>query len=124
MVDPDPVERHPLSLPVFQVLLSLLDGPMHGYAIMTDIQARSDTTVELGAGTLYAAIKRMAASGMVEGCPPPPSEEGVDPRRRYYRITAHGREVARVEARRLRALSRLAERRLALDEGTPEPSLG
>ena len=47
---PDPVERLPLSLPVFQVLLSLCDGPMHGYAILTDIQERTDTSVLLGAG--------------------------------------------------------------------------
>jgi DNA-binding PadR family transcriptional regulator len=119
MARPDPVERLPLSLPVFQVLLSLTSGPMHGYAILTDIQARSDTTVELGAGTLYAAIKRMLAADMVEECEPPPEESSGDARRRFYRVTAHGRELAAAEARRLRALSELAADRLEL---APDPT--
>lgn len=114
MSKPDPVERLPLSLPVFQVLLSLTSGPMHGYAILTDIQSRSDTTVELGAGTLYAAIKRMLAAGMVVECDPPPDAETSDARRRYYDVTEHGRALAAAEARRLRALTSLAVDRLDL----------
>ena len=114
MGTPDPVERLPLSLPVFQVLLSLTRDPMHGYAILTDIKARSDSDIELGAGTLYAAIKRMAASSMLEECEPPADDTNLDARRRYYRITAHGRAVARAEARRLRSLTALAADRLHL----------
>lgn len=114
MTPTDPVERLPLSLPVFQVLLSLASGPMHGYAILTDIQARSDTPIRLGAGTLYAAIKRMAAAGMVEECDPPANDPEPDTRRRYYRITGHGRELAQEEARRLRSLSAFATDRFEL----------
>ena len=117
----DPVERLPLSLPVFQVLLSLTQGPLHGYAILTDIQARSQTPIQLGAGTLYAAIKRMTASGMLEECEPPADDPEPDSRRRYYSITDHGREIAAAETRRLRSLAALAADRLQL---APEASGG
>ncbi|MEM7416219.1 MAG: helix-turn-helix transcriptional regulator [Gemmatimonadota bacterium] len=116
---PEPVERLPLSLPVFQILLSLLPGPMHGYAILTDIQGRSDTSVELGAGTLYAAIRRMLDAKMIEECAAPSDEESSDSRRKYYRVTEHGRDVARAEARRVHSLAALAVDRLHL-----APNLG
>ena len=123
MGTPDQVERLPLSLPVFQVLLSLCERPMHGYAILTDIQSRTETAVQLGAGTLYAAIRRMSESGMVEECNPPAGEVVTDARRRYYRITDHGREIAQAEARRLRALADLASDRRLLDGPTPATPL-
>ena len=124
MPRPDPVERLPLSLPVFQVLLSLCDGPMHGYAVLADIKARTDTTVELGAGTLYAAIKRMAGAGLIEECDPPPGEVVTDARRRYYRITEKGRTLAATEARRLQTLAALASDRRLLSDPIPAPSEG
>ena len=120
----DAVERLPLSLPVFQVLLSLCEGPMHGYAILTDIRSRTDTTVELGAGTLYAAVKRMAAAGMIEESAPPAGAEVSDPRRRYYTITDHGRELARAEARRVQSLAALASDRRLISDLIPAPSKG
>ena len=122
MTTVDPVERLPLSPPVFQVLLSLCERPMHGYAILTDIQDRTETTVQLGAGTLYAAIRRMSSAGMVEECDPPVDEEVTDTRRRYYRLTDHGREIARAEARRVRSLAELAsDRRLLADPAPAAP---
>ena len=93
-----PAAHLPLSVPVFQILLSLCERPMHGYAILSDIHSRTDTTVELGAGTLYAAIKRMRSADMVEECDPPAAADGEDSRRRYYDITRYGREVAAAEA--------------------------
>lgn len=124
MPEPDPVERLPLSPPVFQVLLSLCEKPMHGYAILQDIQSRTRTTVELGAGTLYAAIKRMAAADMVEQCDAPEDEIVTDSRRRYYRITDHGRDLARAEARRIQSLAALASDRDLLPDAIPRPSRG
>ena len=106
MTTVDPVERLPLSPPVFQVLLSLCEQPMHGYAILTDIQDRAETTVQLGAGTLYAAIRRMSIAGMVEECDPPAGEVVTDTRRRYYRLTQHGREIARAACRARRDAGR------------------
>ena len=124
MTRPDPVERLPLSLPVFQVLLSLCEGPMHGYAILSDIKARTDTTVELGAGTLYAAVKRMAGAGLIEESAPPEGEEVSDARRRYYRITQKGRDLAEAEARRVQSLAALASDRRLIRDVIPAPSEG
>ena len=64
----------PLTAPVFHILLALADGERHGYAILQEIDARSDSSVKLGTGTLYTAIKRMLATGLIER-----AESHVDP---------------------------------------------
>lgn len=108
----------PLTVPVFQILLSLSRGrPMHGYAILTDILDRADTSVKLGAGTLYAAIKRMIADGLIETAQAPPGATSEGPRRRYYAITSFGRDVARAEAARLHRLTVFARERDLLADG-------
>ena len=94
-----------LSTQVFQILLSLLDGEMHGYALIQDIRRRTDGEIVLTASTLYAAVKRLVGSGWLEEVahetPPPDHDE----RRRYYRITPIGRAAARTEAQRLERLT-------------------
>jgi DNA-binding PadR family transcriptional regulator len=67
--------------PSLLILASLSDGPKHGYAMMTDIEA--ETGRPMGPGTLYAALARLEESGLVEALPP------VD-RRRPYRLTGLG----------------------------------
>ena len=113
----------PLSPQVFQIMLSLLDEDLHGYALIQDIRRRTDGEVVLTASTLYAAAKRLLGAGWideVEHETPPP---GHDPRRRYYRITARGREAARVEALRLERLTAMArdKRLLGGFRATPQP---
>ena len=119
---PPASELLPLSGPVFQILLSLSERPMHGYAILADIRSRTATAVELGAGTLYAAIKRMLLTGMVEERKAPKGERHADARRRYYGITSHGRDAARAEARRLQSLTQLAYDRRLLKDFRAAPS--
>ena len=114
MVDPkDGDPQSPLSAQVFQILLSLFDGEMHGYALIQDIRRRTDGEIVLTASTLYAAVKRLVSADWiaeVEYETPPP---GHDERRRYYRITARGRSAARAEAQRLERLTAMArEKRL------------
>jgi DNA-binding PadR family transcriptional regulator len=111
-----PAEQHlPLTVPVFQILLALADQDLHGYAIIQDIRQRTDGEVDLTASTLYAAIKRLLDSRLIDELATRPHAAGDDPRRRYYRITALGREVARLETERLERTLRLARRkRLAL----------
>src|SRR5262245_47804500 len=109
----DDETRSPLSTQVFQILLSLLDGELHGYALIQDIRRRTDGEIVLTASTLYAAVKRLVVSAWIEeveyDTPPP----GHDERRRYYRITARGRAAARGEAQRLERLTAMArEKRL------------
>ncbi|HEU4630002.1 MAG TPA: helix-turn-helix transcriptional regulator [Gemmatimonadaceae bacterium] len=98
----------PLTTPVFQILLSLLDEDLHGYAIIQDIAARTDGEVRLTASTLYAAIKRLLDAGWIDELAERPPAERDDARRRYYRITRLGREAARAEARRLDRLAAMA----------------
>src|SRR5688572_7856715 len=83
-----PAHDAPLSEQLFQILLSLVDEPRHGYGIIQDVASR--TGVTLGAGTLYSAIKRIRAWGWVEEVRPSGSR---DPRRRYYGLTGEGRRA-------------------------------
>lgn len=109
-----PQEHLPLSAQVFQILLSLSDQDLHGYAIIQDIRERTAREVELTASTLYAAIKRLLDAGLIEELEKRPTAEEDDPRRRYYRIRPLGLEVARLEAARLeRAVNFARQKKLA-----------
>jgi DNA-binding PadR family transcriptional regulator len=88
-----------------QILLSLADGDQHGYAIMGEITARTGNRVRLYPGTLYANIRRLLDDGLIEELDPP---AGEDERRRYYRLTRHGRAAARAELDRLETIVRTA----------------
>jgi DNA-binding PadR family transcriptional regulator len=99
------MELRPAS---YFVLASLLDGPLHGYAISTRAAELSDGDVRLTAGTLYGALERMAARGLVEM----EREETVDGRlRRYYRLTGGGRDAVVQEADRLASAARVVHAR-------------
>jgi DNA-binding PadR family transcriptional regulator len=113
----------PLSAQVFQILLSLLDGDMHGYALIQDIRHRTDDEIVLTASTLYAAVKRMLGVGWIEEVQPEDPPPDHDERRRYYRMTALGRAAARAEAQRLERLTTMArDKRLLRPLGsTPQP---
>jgi DNA-binding PadR family transcriptional regulator len=106
-----PQQFLPLTVPVFQMLLSLSDRDLHGYAIIQDIRERTDEEVELTASTLYAAIKRLLEGRLIEELDTRPGPEDDDPRRRYYRITPLGLEVARLETARLERAVRMARQK-------------
>jgi len=93
--DPDPASFLPLTPTVFDILLSLVDGERHGYAIMQEVSGR------LLPGTLYRALTRLLESGLVESSDQRPDPELDDERRRYYKLTALGRRVIEAEAQRL-----------------------
>ena len=100
----------PLNPSEFHILLALADAPRHGYGIMQEVQKRSEGKVRLGPGTLYGAIKRMLAAGLIEESDQRPASEPDDQRRRaYYRVTRLGRKVATEEAQRLAALVQVAQ---------------
>ena len=101
----------PLTVPVFHILLSLSDQDLHGYAIIQDIRERTGGEVELTASTLYAAIKRLLDSRLIEELDTRPGPEDDDPRRRYYRITALGLDVARLETARLERVLKMARQK-------------
>jgi DNA-binding PadR family transcriptional regulator len=103
-----------LQEPTFLILTALAAGAQHGYGIMTDVGQISGGRVKLHAGTLYAALDRLAAQGLVEA----DREEIVDGRlRRYYRLTPPGAQRLAAEVERLRAHTAVAARRLNLAGG-------
>ena len=89
----------------FHVLLALLNSPRHGYGIMQDVEELTAGQVRLGPGTLYTAIKRLLAAGLIAEC------DADGDRRRCYRLTAKGKTVGIEEARRLADLLRVARKR-------------
>src|SRR5215208_1338393 len=103
----------PLSAPMFQVLIALADGEKHGYAIIKEVTRRTQGEVKLGAGTLYAIIRKFEGDGMVEESDERPDPALDDERRRYYRLTAFGKRVVRAEAQRLASAVMAANSRLA-----------
>ncbi len=99
----------PLTPPVFHILLAISDGARHGYAIIKEVEVRSQGDVMLSTGTLYAAIKRLLGDGLIEETDSGMAVVNVDERRRYYRLTALGRKVARAEVNRMIELVHVAE---------------
>jgi len=99
----------PLTPQVFQILLSLSDQPLHGYAIIADIGERTNGEIQLTASTLYDALARLVDQELIEELDaPPPNAVDHDARRRYYALSDLGRHVAKLEAGRLQRLLDMA----------------
>jgi DNA-binding PadR family transcriptional regulator len=95
----------------FLILTALASGSQHGYGIITDVTGISNGRVRLRAGTLYTALDRLRADGLIEV----EREEVVDSRlRRYYRLTPVGSECLAEEAARLQSNAYVAMTRLEL----------
>lgn len=93
----------PLTPATFHILLSLTEKPAHGYHIKRMVEERTNGSVLLGAGTLYAGIRRMANDDLIEETDPPPDAGAAEPgsRWRFYAITELGRETLEREIARL-----------------------
>jgi len=92
------------SEPALLILISLADGPKHGYAMTEDIASIAD--LRMGPGTLYGAIARLEARGMIEPA-------GAEDRRNPYRITAFGEKALRARLASIQNVARVGQRRLA-----------
>ena len=101
----DPKDFLPLTNLSLGILLALGDERAHGYAVIKTIERESGGRTRPGAGSLYAALDRMVADGLIEEGDPRPDE---DQRRRYYGLTDMGRRVARAETGRLAELLAVA----------------
>ena len=108
-----------LSLAVFHILLALAGGERHGYAIMLEAADQTDGKVRIGPGTLYRSIQKMQSAGWIEEAGERPDPSLDDERRRYYRLTCKGRDVASSEAKRLSNLVNVARMRRLLGRQTP-----
>jgi DNA-binding PadR family transcriptional regulator len=87
----------------YSILLALADAPRHGYGIIKEIEGRMGRAAAPSTGALYLALQRLEADSLIEESGERPTESD-DRRRRYWSLTAQGREVARTESRRLAAL--------------------
>ena len=96
-------------MPSYVALATLLDGPLHGYAIMRRAAELSGGEVRLSTGTLYALLERAIAEGLVVAGEPY-VENGRQ--RRDYRLTPDGRGELETETRRLQRATRSVARRL------------
>jgi DNA-binding PadR family transcriptional regulator len=103
----DPADLIPLTPALFHVLLSLADGDKHGYAILKEVESRTDGEVILSTGTLYGIVKRLLGDGLIRE-----AASLSDERRTAYRLTPFGRMVALAEAERLRTLVAAAKKLL------------
>ena len=101
---PDPESFLPLAPAFFHILVAVADRERHGYAIMQDVAGRTDGKLKMSPGTLYGSIKRMLQDGLIEELDERPDPVHDDIRRRYYRITRFGRQVAMAESVRLAKL--------------------
>ena len=110
---PRPDDFLPLKPDAFYVLLVLLHGERHGYAIMREAGERSGGRVELQAGALYRLLRRMLDDGLVAESQRRPAPDADDERRRYYMVTSLGRRTIAAEAERMAALAAAARAALA-----------
>ncbi len=101
----DPAAWLPLTPALFYVLVALADEDKHGYAIIKDVEALTDGRVRLSSGTLYGIVKRLLDDGLVVESR---RKAGDDERRRRYRLTPFGRDVALAETARLEHAASLA----------------
>ncbi len=99
----------PLSPAVFHILLALADEDRHGYAIMREIDERTDGVVRVGPGMLYGSVKWLLRDGFIDEATSR-TRSAADERRRVYRLTSSGRTLLKAEAARLEAAVGLARR--------------
>jgi DNA-binding PadR family transcriptional regulator len=96
----------PLKTQWFHILLSLASGEQHGYGIMQEVLNRTTGKVRLWPATLYGSIKRLMEADLIQESDHRPAPEEDDARRRYYRLTAFGKQVLDAECERLQDLVR------------------
>jgi len=109
------VDPHlPLKPLVFQVLLSLAEGERHGWSLVREVQQRGEFA-RIMPGNFYRTLRTMLSDGLIEETSARTTRKEEDERRRYFRLTALGEQVAAAEARRLEAavLEARAKRLLA-----------
>lgn len=94
----------PLKPERFQILLTLVDGESHGYAIMQQILERTGGEVRILPGALYRHLRRMLEEGLIRELDRRKVSGSSDERRRYYAVTTLGRRVTEAEATRLARL--------------------
>lgn len=106
------MESLPLTEPVLLILLSLAGQPLHGYAILKDVERMSDGRVVLSTGTLYGALRRLLDDDWIERF----DDEDTSRGRQAYQLTSQGRRNLQMEIDRMKHITRLASLRVAVKE--------
>ena len=109
-------EYLPLTPLWFNILLAAADGPTHGYAVIKEIEERTEGAMSPGTGTVYVALQRLAQEGLLEETSEGRREYDDRRSRRHYELSSLGREVCAAEARRL-----AREVQAALDKKVLDP---
>ena len=93
----------PLPSASLHIVLALLDGELHGYALMSRVADLSDGVVRMGPGTLYGTINRLVTDGLIEETTDRVPRDDSE-RRRYYTLTPDGHAIAVDELVRLQTM--------------------
>jgi DNA-binding PadR family transcriptional regulator len=122
--DKDLREFLPLTPAVLEILLALAEEDLHGYAIMREVERRTDGETRLGPGTLYRSVGQLLQRGWIREADERPDPKLDDERRRYYRLTDLGRRAATAEVGRLEGLVRTARRKGLSPSARPRTAQG
>jgi DNA-binding PadR family transcriptional regulator len=115
----NPEQHLPLTPAICHIMLTLVDGEKHGYAIMQEVERMTEGRMKLGPGTLYGAIKRLLGADLIAETDERPDPALDDSRRRYYELTGFGRRVLTAEIERLDYLVGVAREKELLGTTTP-----
>jgi len=91
-----------------EILLSLAEGPRHGYALMQEVRERTEGRVRLWPAALYGSLRELQELALIEETASRPASDEDDERRRYYRLTPKGRRALETEVHRLEQVVRAA----------------
>jgi DNA-binding PadR family transcriptional regulator len=114
-----PEQHLPLTPAICHIMLALVDGEKHGYAIMKEVERTTGGRMKLGPGTLYGAIKRLLKADLIAETDERPDPALDDSRRRYYELTGFGRRVLTAEIERLDYLVGVAREKELLGAQRP-----
>ena len=103
----------PLTPAVLHILLAVVGGERHGYAIAQEVEALTEGQIRMGPGTLYGSLQRCLAARLIE------ETAADDERRRCYRVTPLGARALELELSRLARVVAVARRKRLL----PAPEL-
>jgi DNA-binding PadR family transcriptional regulator len=86
-----------LTPAMVHILLTLVPAPQHGYAVMREIEDRTSDRIRLGPSSLYWALGRLEDAGCIREVGEPADADSHDQRRRYWQLTAVGRQQLQQE---------------------------
>jgi DNA-binding PadR family transcriptional regulator len=100
----------PLRAVELHILLSVVDRPRHGYAILQEAGERTEGLPGFEIPTLYRALQRLRKAGLIRVVDPP--ERDVDERREYFEATPPGRRALKAELARMEVMVTLGRSRV------------